>query len=42
MRRSTQAKSGDQPESDLPKLGALATRALTAAGYTLLEQFKKL
>ena len=42
MKNSTKAKSGDQPESDLPKLGAPATRALMAAGYARLEQFKKL
>ena len=42
MKNSTKAKTESQPESDVPKLGAPAVRALTAAGYTRLEQFTKL
>lgn len=31
-------KQNDQPESNFPKIGAPATRALAQAGYTRLEQ----
>lgn len=31
-----------KPQSDLPNIGAPATRALTQAGYTTLKQLTKL
>lgn len=34
-------KQNDQPESDFPKIGAPAQRALAQAGYTQLEQLTR-
>ena len=42
MKKKTKAKPAALQDSDLPKLSAPAVRALTAAGYTRLEQFTKL
>jgi len=36
-----QLKKQDQQESPFPKIGAPATRALEAAGYSRLEQLTK-